>query len=108
LLNNFLLKKQTKELPMDWQSQLINVYLTTTNFFSQLSPHTFLKISPNSNPLLTDEETITIYIFGVLKELKNVKTIYKFTKDFLNEWFPHLPSYYPNRFFANYSYKRLV
>ena len=43
--------------------------------------------------MFTDEETITIYIFGVLKELKNVKAIYKFTKDFLNEWFPHLPSY---------------
>lgn len=78
---------------MVWQNQLITVYLTTCDFFSQLSPKTFLKISPNSNPLFTDEETITIYIFGILNDLKNVKSIFKFTKKFLNEWFPHLPSY---------------
>lgn len=78
---------------MDWQNQLITVYLTTCNFFSQLSPHSFLKISPNSNPLFSDEETVTIYIFGILSEFKNIKSIYKFTKNFLLEWFPHLPSY---------------
>ncbi len=78
---------------MDWQSQLITVYLTTCNFFSQLSPHTFLKISPNSTPLFTDEEAITIYIFGILNNLKNKKSIYMFTKNFLRQWFPHLPSY---------------
>jgi len=78
---------------MDWQSQLIKIYLTTCNFFSQLSPHAFLKISPNSNPLFTDEEVITIYTFGILNGLKNVKSIFKFIKNFIFEWFPHLPSY---------------
>ena len=78
---------------MDWQNQLITVYLTTCDFFSQLSPQSYLKISPNSNPLFTDEETITIFIFGILNDHKNVKSIYKFTKNFLLEWFPHLPSY---------------
>jgi len=78
---------------MDWQSQLITVYLTTCNFFSQLSSKTFLKISPNSNPLFTDEETITIYIFGILNDLKNVKSIFNFTKKYLSPWFPFMPSY---------------
>ncbi len=78
---------------MDWQSQLIKIYLTICNFFSQLSPHTFLKISPNSNPLFTDEEVITIYIFGILNGLKNVKSIFKYIKNFLFDWFPYLPSY---------------
>jgi hypothetical protein len=78
---------------MDWQNQLIKIYLTTCNFFSQLSPHAFLKISPNSNPLFTDEEVITIYIFGILNGLKNVKSIFKFIKRFLFDWFPYLSSY---------------
>jgi hypothetical protein len=78
---------------MDWQNQLITVFLTTCKFFPQLSPHSFLKISPNSNPLFTDEECITIYIFGILRNLKTVKSIHYFTKNFLSEWFPHLPSY---------------
>lgn len=78
---------------MDWQNQLITVYLTTCNFFSQLSSKIFLKISPNANPLFTDEEVITIYIFGILNGLKNIKSIFDFTKNFLSEWFPQLPSY---------------
>jgi hypothetical protein len=78
---------------MDWQNQLITVYLTTCDFFSQLSTKIFLRISPNSNPLFTDEEVITIYIFGILSGLKNNKLIYDFTKNFLSRWFPKLPSY---------------
>ena len=39
------------------------------------------------------EETVTIYIFGILNELKNIKSIFKFTKNFLSECFPNLPSY---------------
>ena len=78
---------------MDWQNQLITVYLTTCDFFSQLSPHTFLKISPNANSLFSKEETITIYVFGILNDLKNVKSIFNFTKKFLSHWFPLLPSY---------------
>ncbi len=78
---------------MDWQSQLINVYLTTCKFFSQLSPYIFLKISPNSNPSFTDEEAISIYIFGILQNQKTVKSIHDFTKNFLANWFPNLPSY---------------
>lgn len=49
--------------------------------------------SPNSNPLFTDEESITIYIFGILTNLRTVKSIHNFAQNFLNEWFPHLPSY---------------
>lgn len=78
---------------MNWQNQLINVYLTTCDFFSQLSPYVYLKISPNSSPSFTDEETITIYIFGILRNLRTVKSIYNFTKDFMPEWFPQLPTY---------------
>lgn len=63
---------------MDWQNQLIKIYLTICEFFSQLSPKVFLKISPNANPLFTDEETITIYIFGILNGQKNVKFIFDF------------------------------
>ena len=78
---------------MDWQSQLINIYLTICKFFSQLSPYVFFKISPKSNPSFTDEEAISIYIFGILQNHKTVKSIHDFTKNFLANWFPKLPSY---------------
>ncbi len=72
---------------------MIKIYPTTCFFFSQLFPHIFLKISPNSNPLFTDEKVITIYIFGILHGLKNVKSIFKYIKNFLFDWFPYLSSY---------------
>ncbi len=58
---------------MDWQNKFITVYITSCKFFSQLSHYIFLKISPNSNPSFTDEETVTIYIFEILNEFKNIK-----------------------------------
>ncbi|RDB35694.1 MAG: hypothetical protein DCC88_08685, partial [Spirobacillus cienkowskii] len=36
---------------------------------------------------------VTIYIFGVLMKQKNIKDIFNFTKNFIPNWFPHLPSY---------------
>ena len=78
---------------MDWQNQIITVYLTNCNFFSQLSPKNFVKVNTNSNPMFSDEETIIIYIFEILNNLKNVKSIFNFTKKFLSQWFPYLPSY---------------
>ena len=78
---------------MDWQSQLIDVYLTACEFFSQLNPSSFLKISPNSNHSFTDAEAITVYVFGIMENLRNVKSIHSYFKKHLHEWFPKLPEY---------------
>ncbi len=43
--------------------------------------------------MFTDEEVITIYIFGILNGLKNVKSIIKYIKNFFFDWFPYLSSY---------------
>ena len=78
---------------MNWQDQLISIYLTVCEFFSQLSPYIFLKIGPNSSPSFSDEEAITIYIFGIIQNLRNKKAIHKHFKNYLIEWFPDLPEY---------------
>ncbi|WGL58831.1 hypothetical protein QEJ31_09865 [Pigmentibacter sp. JX0631] len=65
---------------MDWQNQLITVYITSCKILSQFSSYIFLKISANSNPTFTDEETLTIYIFEILNELKNIKSIFNLKK----------------------------
>jgi hypothetical protein len=78
---------------MEWQSQLIDIYLTACEFFSQLSPYIFLKIGPNSSPSFSDAEAITIYIFGIMQNLRNKKAIHKHFKNYLLEWFPNLPEY---------------
>lgn len=78
---------------MDWQSQLIEVYLTASDFISQLDPYTFFKVSPNFNHSFTDAEVITVYIFGIMENLRNVKAIHSYFKKHLNDWFPDLPEY---------------
>ncbi len=36
---------------------------------------------------------MTIFFFGHLNSLFQKKAIYKFTLNYWNQWFPHLPSY---------------
>ena len=56
-------------------------------------------MSNNYQPDFTDEEVMTIYLFGILEQYSKVKQIYKFIKNYLPDWFPLLPSYkaYNNR-----------
>lgn len=56
-------------------------------------------MSNNFQPDFSDEEVMTIYLFGILEQYSKVKHIYKFIKDYLADWFPLLPSYkaYNNR-----------
>ena len=78
---------------MDWQSQLIDIYLTACDFFSQLSPYIFLKTSPHSSPKFSDPEVITVYVFGIIQKQRNKKAIHQHIKNYLLNWFPYLPEY---------------
>ena len=50
-------------------------------------------MSNNFKPQFTDEEVMTVYIFGVTQGFSKVKHIYKYTKRHFADWFPLLPSY---------------
>ena len=50
-------------------------------------------MSNNYKPLFTDEEVMTVYIFGITQGFSKVKHIYKHTRRYLSDWFPLLPSY---------------
>jgi len=47
----------------------------------------------NFKPRFTDQELITIYLFGHLNGLYQKKAIYRFTRNYWARWFPDLPSY---------------
>lgn len=78
---------------MDWQNQLIFVYLTVCEYFSQRPVSEILRISPNSNPNFTDEEALTAYVYGIISSKKNVKQIHTHFESHLKTWFPELPKY---------------
>lgn len=51
------------------------------------------RMSNNSQPAFTDEEIITVYIFGIIKYRTKMKCIYNYIKNHYSDWFPELPSY---------------
>lgn len=79
---------------MDWQIELIRLYVY---IFEHYHTHLWVycqRMSNNSEPEFTDIEVITIYLWGVMKKRRAVKDIYEYTHDHLGEWFPHLPTYF--------------
>ncbi|MCS4222785.1 hypothetical protein GGP47_002221 [Salinibacter ruber] len=49
--------------------------------------------SNNSDPDFTDEEVLTIYVFGLIKKRKTISEIHEYVENHFSEWFPDLPSY---------------
>ena len=77
---------------MDWQSQLVSIYLIVSDAWEQgLKFH--LERASNNRPRLTDEEVLTIFLFGVISGHRTVKGIYCFTRNYFPGWFPELKSY---------------
>ncbi len=73
-------------------NQLIQIYLLVCQIYNN---HCSLKFQRASNfkPLFSDEEIITIYLFGNLNDKFKHRQIYDFICDYWSDWFPHLPSY---------------
>lgn len=84
---------QKKGLTMDWETQLIFVYVSVCNFFEQDKEKFVLRNTPNSKPVFTDEEAITVLIYGIIALKSDIKSIHKFAENHLKEFFPKLTKY---------------
>lgn len=78
-----------------WDEQLIALYCLICRQYQQ---HLWMhaeRQSPNRTPPeFTDEEALTVYLFGLLRfPAASVQTIHRFSRDFLSDFFPRLPSY---------------
>lgn len=78
---------------MDWQEQLISVYLMICKEYEKKLCGYIVRLSNYSDMSFSDEEVMTIYLFGIMSKYKDVKDIYTYTSRHLSEWFPSLPSY---------------
>lgn len=78
---------------MEWEAKLIFIYLTVCEFFLQDPTRKKLRKSPNTALNFTDEEVITIYIFGILHGFRTNKQIHQFIYVYWKSWFPALPKY---------------
>lgn len=76
-----------------WQDQLIALYLVVCHHYQRsLWPHA-QRFSNNNTTTFTDEELMTLYLFGTIKRHRSVRAIYDYSVDHLRPWFPDLPCY---------------
>ena len=72
---------------------IIELYCT----ICQCNDSRFLKekqrLSNNNCPKFTDDELITVYLWGLKKQLFTRKAIYNYVKEEMHDYFPDLPSY---------------
>jgi hypothetical protein len=78
---------------MDWQIRLIFVFLFISDNYKDNLQFYAQRMSNNSSPAFTDEEVITIFLWGIMQHRTTIKYIYNYTNNHLQEWFPNLPSY---------------
>ena len=74
------------------ENQLIQLYLLVCQIYDNQSSLKYQRLS-NFKPRFSDQELITIYLFGHLNGLYQKKAIYRFTRNYWAQWFPALPSY---------------
>ncbi len=74
------------------ETKLIELYCLICQIYDSQS---YLKLQRASNfkPRFSDQELITIYLFGHLNGLYQKKAVYRFIKNYWAAWFPDLPSY---------------
>jgi hypothetical protein len=83
----------TKEHAMNWEEQLIQVYCDVCTLYQGHLWQYCERFSHNAHPEFTDEEVITIYLFGIMRKQFDITQIYEYTRDHLHMWFKKLPSY---------------
>ncbi len=79
---------------MDWQYTLCDLYELVCQRFDEGLWAYCERFSNNNRPLaFTDQEVVTIYLFGIMRQRFTVKAIYHYIGDHLRTWFPRLPTY---------------
>lgn len=74
------------------EHKLIELYCLICRLYDSQRCLKYQRLS-NFKPRFTDQELITIYLFGHLNGLYQKKAIYRFTQNYWAKWFPALPSY---------------
>ena len=72
---------------------LINLYCVICHHYNTRLVYDAQRMSNNFLPQFTDEECITIALWGLANRKYTCKDVYKFTKTFYTGWFPAMPNY---------------
>lgn len=73
--------------------QLIQLYLWVCSVYDKHPMLKYQRLSNNGQPDFTDQELITIYLFGQMQgHFKQIK-VHKYISQHFSDWFPLLPAY---------------
>jgi hypothetical protein len=78
---------------MDTASTLVRIYLFICQRYRGRLAAVAQRQSNNADPDFTDEEVLTIYVFGLIKKRSTISEIHEYVEDHFSGWFPDLPSY---------------
>lgn len=78
---------------MNWQDQLITIYLYVCKHYESKLWICCQRFTNHADLSFSDEEVITLYLFGIIDKKTEIKTIYDYAHRHLRDWFPKLPSY---------------
>jgi len=78
---------------MDWQERLITLYLWVCNQYEHALQWGCERHSFHARQRISDEEVLTVYLFGLLQQPRPVRQIHTYAQGHLTDWFPFLPSY---------------
>ena len=81
-------------IPREKELKLIAIYMYICDIYDYKLKIHCQRYSNNSNPVFTDQEVMTIYLFaGHCQKYFQIKDIHTFAREYLFSWFPKLPSY---------------
>lgn len=78
---------------MDWEVELISLYLFVCKHYRNNLSKYCQRMSNYVDLKFSDEEAITLYLYGVIEGYRTIKSIHRYAKKHLTSWFPHLPKY---------------
>lgn len=75
------------------QLQLSRLYYYICHCYDTQTYLHYQRMSNNYSPVFTDQEVITMYLFGILQRRFTSKDSYDYIVNHWLDWFPDLPSY---------------
>jgi hypothetical protein len=78
---------------MPKENQIIELYCAICHYYDTGLVTAAQRLSNNFCPKFTDEECITIYLWGIIQQKYEVKAVYQYILDYYRDWFPDIPSY---------------
>ncbi|MGX6641527.1 transposase [Legionella pneumophila] len=78
---------------MDWEVELIALYLFVCKHYQTHLAYYCTRMARYADLKFSDEEAITLYLYGVIEGGRTIKAIHRHAKKHLMNWFPNLPGY---------------